>query len=107
MIRVDAHALTLQIEGILTKLGVTQLVLVEVGPTPYSGIYNVRKALSSSDLKRKYNDGVFVSARMGSRGRWEGERGGGRERGEGEVPGVFHQEYEVWSHIWTVGHHWL
>ena len=62
MVRVDTHTVTFQVEGVLTELGVTQLILVEIGPSPYLSINDMRKPLPAGHL-----------------GRRKRERGGGRE----------------------------
>lgn len=53
MVRVNADTVTLKVEGVLTKLGMTKLVLMEVGPTPYTGIDDMGKSLTPGNLRRK------------------------------------------------------
>lgn len=53
MIGVDAHTVTLEVKGVLTELGVTQLILVQVRPTPYSSVDDVGEALTSSNLRKR------------------------------------------------------
>ena len=50
MIGVDAHTVTLEVKRVLTELGVTELVLVQVWPSPYSGIDDMGKPLASRNL---------------------------------------------------------
>ena len=50
VIWVYADTFTLQIKCVLTELGVSQFILMKVGPTPYLSIYNMRKTFSSSHL---------------------------------------------------------
>lgn len=51
VVRVDAHGVTLEVEGVLAELDVFQLVLVEVWPAPDTGVDDVREALATCDLK--------------------------------------------------------
>ncbi len=50
MVRVDADTVAFEVKGILTELRMTKLILVEVRPTPNSGIDDVGKPLSTSNL---------------------------------------------------------
>lgn len=61
MVRVDADTLTLEIKRILTESGVSKLILVQVGPAPYSGINHMRKAFPTSHLK---SNGMTTSAQI-------------------------------------------
>lgn len=52
MVRVDAHLILFEVEGILTGLNGTQLVVaVEVRPPPQATVNDVRKALALGDLQ--------------------------------------------------------
>lgn len=53
MVRVDTHVVIFQVKGILAELYVLQFVLVEVGPTPQSGINNMRETFSPCHLRRE------------------------------------------------------
>ena len=76
MIGVDANTVTLEVKRILTKFGMTQLIFVKVGPTPYSSIDHMGEAFTSSNLGRV------------GRGERGGERGGGQRReGRGDRGG--------------------
>ncbi len=50
MIGVDTHAVTLEVKRILAELGVTELIFMQVWPSPYSGVDDVGKTLSSRNL---------------------------------------------------------
>lgn len=49
---VHTHAVVLQVEGELTELLVFQLVLMEVWPTPQTGIDHMREALPTCYLQK-------------------------------------------------------
>lgn len=52
VVRVDAHLVLFQVEGILTGLDGTQLmVAVEVRPPPQATVNDVRKPFTLEDLK--------------------------------------------------------
>lgn len=50
VVGVDAHTVTLEVESILAELGVAELILVEVRPSPDPGVDHMGKTLPSSDL---------------------------------------------------------
>lgn len=51
VVRVDAHAVILQVEGVLAELDVLQLVLVEVRPAPQPRVDDVRETLPARHLR--------------------------------------------------------
>lgn len=69
VVRVDAHLVLFEVEGILTGLDGTQLVVaVEVRPPPQATVNDVRKPLTLGDLQaaiqrsdRRVNGGSGVS----------------------------------------------
>lgn len=52
VVRIDAHTVTLEVESILTKLCMSQLILVQVRPAPYPGIDHMGKTLTTSNLNK-------------------------------------------------------
>lgn len=50
MIRVDTYAVTLQIKGKLAVFDMLQLILVEIRPSPQTGIDDMRETLASRHL---------------------------------------------------------
>lgn len=53
VVGVDANAVALQVESVLAVFHVFELVLVQIGPPPQTGVDNVREAFTSSHLKKK------------------------------------------------------
>lgn len=51
MVRIDANGVAFEIKRELAVLDVLQFVFVEIRPSPYPSVYNVRKALSAGDLQ--------------------------------------------------------
>lgn len=51
MVRVDAHAVILEVEGVLAELDVLQFVLVEVRPAPQPRVNDVRETLPARHLR--------------------------------------------------------
>ena len=50
MIRIDANGIGLEVECVMAAVGATQLVLVEVRPTPNSRVNHVGKTFATCDL---------------------------------------------------------
>ena len=50
VVRVDTHAVTLEVKGVLAELCVPKLVLVQVRPAPDLGIDDVGKPLTTCHL---------------------------------------------------------
>ena len=50
VVRVDTHAIALEVKSILAEFGMAELVLVEVRPSPDPGVDHMGKTLPSSDL---------------------------------------------------------
>lgn len=50
VVGVDTNTVTLEVESVLAKLGMTKLVLVEIRPSPDPSVDHMGKTLSSSDL---------------------------------------------------------
>lgn len=67
MVRVDAHAVVLQVEGILAEFDVFEFVFVEVRPAPQPRVNHMRETLPARHLR-------------GEEG-WLGARPTGVERG--------------------------
>lgn len=73
VVRVDAHLVLFEVEGILTGLNGTQLmVAVQVRPPPQATVNDVRKALTLGDLQAtiQRSDGRVNGRRI----RWRGVR---------------------------------
>ena len=52
VVGVNTHAVTLEVKGVLTELGMAKLVLVEVRPTPYPSIDHMREPFATCHLQR-------------------------------------------------------
>ena len=50
VVRIDAHLITLQVKGVLTELGMLQLILVQIWPPPQPGIDDMWESLPASNL---------------------------------------------------------
>ncbi len=81
VVRVHAHAVILQVEGKLTELHVFELVLMEVGPTPQTGVDHMREAFPACHLQtdrsetgRQVRDRQTDRSEKGSRDRQTGQR---------------------------------
>lgn len=59
VVRIHAHRVTFQVKRKLAVFHVLQLVLVQIGPAPYSGVDHVRETFATSNLNNQPIVGKF------------------------------------------------